>query len=590
MCFNSRPPSRTPRSLATPLEDTVVPDAVAAPDAAPSGAAVRPPGPRIWLIGVAIVLVVIVAAAVFAFAFTGRGGSGALGPPHFVDDVAGSGLEHAYRGDYPYVVGGGVAAFDCDDDGRSDLYLAGGEAPAQLFRNVSERGGALRFEPIASETTDLDAVTGAYPIDIDGDGIVDVAVLRLGENVILRGLGDCRFERANETLGLDGGNGWTTAFSAAWEDQTTLPTLAFGEYLGLDAGGTPTTACADSALVRPAADGSTYGSPIPLSPGWCALSILFSDWDRSGRRDLRVSNDRHYYRDGEEQLWRIEPGQSPRPYTAEDGWKRLQLWGMGIASQDLTGDGYPEVYLTSQGDNKLQALASGDPSRPTYEDMALGAADTAQRPYDGGDVLPSTAWHPEFADVNNDGYPDLFVSKGNVGTEIDHAMRDPSNLLIGQADGSFVEGAEAAGIMRFGLARGAALVDLNLDGLLDLVQVVRNANVELWRNVGTGDAATPVAMGHWLAVDLHQPGSNRDAIGAWVETRVGDRIVQHEVTVGGGHASGELGWIHLGIGPAATADVRVTWPDGEVGPWQRIAADTFARIERGAAAPVPWTP
>ena len=532
----------------------------------------------------------MVAIVAGALVFAGRGASSALGPPHFVDDAPTSGLDHAYTGEYPYVVGGGVATFDCDEDGLPDLYLAGGESPAQLFRNVSERGGALRFEPVPSETTDLDAVTGAYPLDVDGDGIVDLAVLRLGENVILRGLGDCAFERANEAFGFDGGHDWTTAFSATWEDESTLPTLAFGEYLGLDADGQPTTTCADSSLVRPAVDGTTYGAPIPLSPGWCTLSILFSDWDRSGRRDLRVSNDRHYYRDGEEQLWRIEPGQPPRPYTADDGWARLQLWGMGIASQDLTGDGYPEVYLTSQGDNKLQTLAGGDPSRPAYEDLALDRGVTAHRPYDGGDVLPSTAWHPEFADVNNDGYLDLFVSKGNVGTEIDHAMRDPSNLFIGQADGTFVEGAEAAGIMRFDFARGAALADLNLDGLIDLVQVVRNQNVELWRNVGSGDATAPAPMGHWLAVDLDQPGANRDAIGAWVETRIGDRIVQREVTVGGGHASGELGWIHFGIGAAEAADVRVTWPDGEVGPWQTIPADTFARIERGAADPVPWTP
>ena len=327
-------------------------------------------------------------------------------------------------------------------------------------------------------------MTGAYPLDIDGDGIVDLASCASARTSSCAASATAPFERANEALGFDGGDDWTTAFSATWEDEATLPTLAFGEYLGLDANGEPTTTCADSSLVRPAADGTTYGAPIPLSPGWCTLSILFSDWDRSGRRDLRVSNDRHYYRDGEEQLWRIEAGQPPRPYTADDGWARLQLWGMGIASQDLTGDGYPEVYLTSQGDNKLQALASGDPSRPAYEDMALDRGVTAHRPYDGGDVLPSTAWHPEFADVNNDGFLDLFVSKGNVGTEIDHAMRDPSNLFIGQADGTFVEGAEAAGIMRFGFARGAALADLNLDGLLDLVQVVRNENVELWRNVG----------------------------------------------------------------------------------------------------------
>ena len=161
-------------------------------------------------------------------------------------------------------------------------------------------------------------------------------------------------------------------------------------------------------------------------------------------------------------------------------------------------------------------------------------------------------------------------------------MRDPSNLLIGQADGTFVEGAEAAGIMRFGLARGAALVDLNLDGLLDLVQVVRN---EPSNCGGTSGPGTPPLRPRWAtgsALDLEQDGANRDAIGAWVETRIGDRIVQHEVTIGGGHASGQLGWLHVGLGSARSVDVRVTWPDGEVGPWQTVPADTFARVTRGA--------
>ena len=185
-----------------------------------------------------------------------------------------------------------------------------------------------------------------------------------------------------------------------------------------------------------------------------------------------MSNDRHYYRDGEEQLWRIAPGEAPRLYTEADGWRPLQVWGMGIASQDLTGDGYPEVFLTSQGDNKLQTLDDGA-AQPTYADIALARGVTAQRPFVGGDVLPSTAWHPEFEDVNNDGFVDLFVSKGNVEAQSGYATRDPSNLLIGQADGTFVEGAEAAGIVGFDRARGAALVDLNLDGMLDLVVVNR---------------------------------------------------------------------------------------------------------------------
>jgi len=262
---------------------------------------------------------------------------------------------------------------------------------------------------------------------------------------------------------------------------------------------------------------------------------------------------------------------------------------MGIASEDLTGEGYPEVYLTSQGDNKLQTLADG-PSAPSYKDIALRRGATAHRPYMGGDPLASTAWHPAFEDVNNDGWTDLYVAKGNVDQQSDFAKKDPSNLLIGQTDGSFVEGAEPAGIVDFAKARGAAVVDLNIDGLLDLVQVVRRQNVRLWRNVGSGDAADPAPMGGWIAVDLEQDAPNHDAVGAWVSVRVGDRHREREVTVGGGHASGQLVPLHFGLATADRADVRVTWPDGEVGPWLSVDAGQVVRIVRGAAAPEPLRP
>src|SRR5262249_24186875 len=202
---------------------------------------------------------------------------------------------------------------------------------------------------------------------------------------------------------------------------------------------------------------------------------------------------------------------------------QVQIWGMGIASRDLTGDDLPEIYLTSQGDNKLQTLVAG-PEQPTYHDMALQAGVTATTPVNGGDPLPSTAWHPEFEDVNNDGLVDLYVSKGNVDRLPDSAARDPSNLFIGRPGGTFVDEAAAAGIVTFDRGRGAALADLNDDGLLDLVEVMLDAPVRVWRNVGAGSAETPAQMGSWLAVRLQEPGANRDAIGAKLDVRIGDTV------------------------------------------------------------------
>lgn len=520
----------------------------------------------------------------------GWGGPAPATAPRFVEQAAAAGIDHRYQGDYPYVVGGGVAVFDCDGDGRPELYLAGGSAPAAFYRNESPAGGPLRFRRLPDAVTDLDAVSGAYPLDVDGDGRTDLAVLRMGRDRLLRGLGECRFAPADAAWGFTPSDTWTAAFSATWEGAAAWPTLAFGHYVN-EASHDPDRLCHDNELLRPGPEGG-FARPLPLAPGWCALSMLFSDWSRTGRRDLRVSNDRHYYSDysdGEEQLWRMAPGEPPRLYTHDEGWQTVRVFGMGIASHDLTGDGRPEIFLTSQGDNKLQSLAGGQAAQPRYEDIALRRGVTANRPYAGDVSLPSTAWHAEFQDVDNDGNMDLFVAKGNVEALPGYAARDPSNLLLGRPDGTFVERAPEAGLVDFARARGAALADLDLDGLLDLVVVTRREPVRLWHNVGSGDAGRPAPLGRWLALRLRQPAPNVDAIGAWVELRAGDRLQQREVTVGGGHAGGQLGWLHFGLGDAVAAEVRVQWPDGEEGPWLPLDAGRRYLIERGAPAAMPWS-
>src|SRR5205809_2887180 len=258
----------------------------------------------------------------------GRGPAVALGAPWYVEETATSGVDHVYGGGFEYATGGGVSAFDCNGDGKPDLYLAGGSGAAALYRNESPIGGTLRFTRIRDAVTDLAGATGAYPIDIDGDGVTDLAVLRDAENVLLRGLGGCRFERANERWGFDGGSAATTAFSATWEPGASLPTLAIGNYVD-PTSNDPHHLCFDNELHRPAPGAARYGPPVRLAPGWCALSMLFSDWDRSGHADLRVSNDAHYYlpTEGEEQLWRMRPAESPALYGADDGWVRVQGQG-----------------------------------------------------------------------------------------------------------------------------------------------------------------------------------------------------------------------------------------------------------------------
>src|SRR5207244_12512123 len=89
-----------------------------------------------------------------------------------------------------------------------------------------------------------------------------------------------------------------------------------------------------------------------------------------------------------------------------------------------------------------------------------------------------------------------------VAEQRDYAQMDPSNLLLGHADGTFREAADAAGILNFYRGRGAALADFNLDGMLDLIVVNFGDPVRLWRNVGGGDASQPRALPAWLARGL----------------------------------------------------------------------------------------
>ena len=181
--------------------------------------------------------------------------------PAFVEDTSTAGIVSVYAGDWQYMVGGGIAAFDCNGDSYPDLVLAGGEGLSSLYVNKSERGGALRFAKQESGA-ELKNVTGFYPLDIDGDGIMDLVVLRVGGIVLLRGKGACQFERANELWNFNGGDAWWTSFSATWEKGNKWPTLAFGAYIDPAQETNPWGSCTANQLYRPNEEGG-YRASLP---------------------------------------------------------------------------------------------------------------------------------------------------------------------------------------------------------------------------------------------------------------------------------------------------------------------------------------
>lgn len=509
--------------------------------------------------------------------------------PSMQEEAVSAELVHQYTGPWEFFVGGGVASFDCNADRKPDLFIAGGTNPAQLFVNHSEPGGALAFthQTITIPAQVLKNVVGAYPVNIDNDAYTDIVVLSVGENQILKGGPHCTFSLANGPFSFDGSDAWTTAFSAIWENDNPFPTLAFGNYVNRAAEGSPWGTCHANRLLRSSTKEHAtprYNHPILLEPGYCALSMVFTDWNNSGQFALRIANDRQYYRGGQEQLWNIQSSSEPWEYKPANGWKKLKIWGMGIAQSDLDGDGKPEYALSSMGDSKLQVLDNkAMQSQPSYHDMAFEKHTTAHRPYTGGDIKPSTGWHVQFADFNNDTNQDLFIAKGNVEAMPEAAGFDPDNLLLGTSDGKFHEHGLEAGIAINRKGRGAVVEDFNADGMLDLLVVNRSSNVSLFRNRGqkTEDGYRP--LGNWLSIELDNGNINTNAIGAKISVITPSGKQTKTIQIGGGHASGQVGFVHFGLGSAKQATIRIQWPNGENSLDYTARANSFVSILKNAA-------
>ena len=195
--------------------------------------------------------------------------------PAYTEQAIAAGIDHSYTGPWEYFVGGGVATFDCNGDRLPELYIAGGADKAQLYLNQSKPGAELKFAPLQQASTDINKVLGSYPIDLDNDGLLDLVILRLGENVLLKGGPDCQFTKVNSSFGFDGGHAWTTAFSASFNDNAAFPVLAFGNYVDRTAPGSPWGTCEDNRLVMHIddIDGSKadLDSTAKSYPNYCLL-------------------------------------------------------------------------------------------------------------------------------------------------------------------------------------------------------------------------------------------------------------------------------------------------------------------------------
>ena len=276
--------------------------------------------------------------------------------------------------------------------------------------------------------------------------------------------------------------------------------------------------------------------------------MLFSDWDRSGR--ARPAGQQRpallpRLTERQEQLWRIDAGRAAAPLhrgaTAGDG---CASGAWASPARTSTGDGQPEVYLTSQGDNKLQTLVDGAdrPDLRGHRPRARGA--TAHRPFAGGDVraldrlarrssrtsTTTASWTcswPRATWRRSPTTPRRIPATCSSASRTARSWRAPRRPASSTSRG----------------AAGRRVVDLNLDGLLDIVEVKRRENVQALAQ--RRRRATRRPRRRW-ATGRPSAWSSRprtaDAIGAWVRSRSATGRIERELTVGGGHVGGQLGW------------------------------------------------
>jgi hypothetical protein len=227
---------------------------------------------------------------------------------------------------------------------------------------------------------------------------------------------------------------------------------------------------------------------------------------------------------------------------------------MGIAVGDYDRDGRLDLALSNSYSNVL-LRNRGD---GTFADMAKEARVT--RTYQAAGEHGFT-WGLEFADLNLDGWEDLYVGAGYLWTlNVWYGARfaaQPNEVYVNAHDGKFLDLSAPSGAADPGQSRGVAVADFNRDGRLDLFVVNQNGSPHLYENV------TPFRGDHWLEVNAVGTESNRDGCGARIDVRVGRALLTREVFCGSTSvSSGADKVVHLGLGKVKKFTLRITWPSG----------------------------
>lgn len=438
-------------------------------------------------------------------------------------------------------VGFGCGFADLDDDGDPDIVIIGAASGrVGLFEN--DGAGHFTDRSEGSGIPLLAQGSGFAASDFDGDGDLDLYFTQLGEgNVLARNEGNFRFADVTAQAGVAdvGGAGKGVSFGDFDGDGWLDLYVCNYSFTNIVRG----TSDNKNVLYRNLGNGTFEDVSVAQGVddhGYGFQSVWF-DYDRDGDVDLYLSNDRAVlpplFRGN--QLWRNDGGRLVN--VSESSAAGLSLYSMGVACGDFDGNGWPDLYCTNVGTYEEGIypllLNQGD---GTFVESSAAAGVEHHR---------GIGWGTLFSDLDNNGHQDLYVND----------MFEPNSLFM--CDGEFpcVESSEAAEVTASSEPSfGSAVADVDNDGDLDLLVNNLGGNVELFIN----------QEGHkrnWIKYRILGFGHNLFAVGATIETRVGDSLYFREILAGG---NGYLGQneliVHVGLDDATLVDeVVVTWPGGK---------------------------
>ncbi len=510
----------------------------------------------------------------------------------------------------PEDMGSGVAVGDYDGDGYSDLYfvnISGNVRPgspqdaeqgrSRLYRNV----GGRRFADVTEQAGVgfVGCGMGAAWGDYDNDGDLDLYVTAFGGNVLYQNRGDGTFADVTESSGVQDPR-FSTGCSWADYDRDGDLDLYVSNYVEFvfrerDRGlvqrqyesEQPYTlnpsaySSWPNSLFRNKGDGTfeeVAAATGVADPSGRSLSASWGDWNNDGWPDLYVANDVSnngvFLNNRDGTFADVGPSSLAADYRG----------AMGLAVADLDDDLDLDLLVTHwiAQENALFRNMTLDEVLGPAENNRLWFMDEADQIGLGQSSLDMVGWATGFCDFDNDGRRDLWLVNGST-----FETTENHRLLYAQPPFLFWNRGEEAGFVDVAaraspslaasfVGRGGALIDYNLDGLIDLAVVVHGGQAMLLENISE-------RTGHYLYVKLRQTGANTHALGARVYVTAAGQTQMAEVGSSASYLSQDQLLLHFGLGDAAKVDtLRITWPDGAEEVHHDIAVDRTETFDHEA--------